>query len=167
MTDLTNWIACPRPERKVLDGNFCRLEPFNAAQHGDDLFAAATAADADDRFHWLPELTPENRAAFQPWLEKAEASEDPLFFAVIDKRTNTVEGRQTLMRIDEANGFLRLDVRDAAGLASKLGEDKQEKTAHQRGHEDHMIRCEFQICVHGYLKCFAGRCQSLLLVAPR
>ncbi|MEO1397764.1 MAG: GNAT family protein, partial [Pseudomonadota bacterium] len=33
-------------------------------------------------------------------------SDDPMFFAVIDKRTNRVEGRQTLMRIDPTNGVI-------------------------------------------------------------
>ena len=40
-----------------------------------------TAASA-----YLPDHPPQTRAAFQPWLDKAEASDDPLFFTVIDKR---------------------------------------------------------------------------------
>ena len=106
MTDLKNWTARPRPERIPLDGRFCRLEPLNAAKHGDELFDAATASDAGDRFRWLPELPPANRDAFEPWLQTAEKSEDPLYFATIDKSTGKVEGRQTLMRIDEANGVI-------------------------------------------------------------
>ncbi len=51
---------------------------------------------------------PESRAAFQPWLEKVEASEDPLFFTVIDKASGKVAGRQTLMRIDPANGVIEI-----------------------------------------------------------
>ncbi len=90
----------PRPERVVLDGRFCRLEPLDPARHGDDLFAASTPADAAARFIYLFEEPPTTRAAFQTWLETAAASADPLFFAVIDKRTGRCEGRQTLMRID-------------------------------------------------------------------
>ena len=104
--DLSNWVPRPRPERIIMDGRFARLEPLQATVHGDELFAAASLPDADRRFEYLPEYTPEDRASFQPWLESAEASADPLFFSVIDKRTNTVEGRQTLMRIDEANGVI-------------------------------------------------------------
>ena len=85
-----------------------RLEPLQEAIHGRQLFAAATLADADERFAYLPEHTPSSYEEFQPWLEMAEQSEDPLYFAVIDKRTNTVEGRQTLMRMDPANGVIEI-----------------------------------------------------------
>ncbi|TIP19079.1 MAG: GNAT family N-acetyltransferase, partial [Mesorhizobium sp.] len=64
--------------------------------------------DAGGRFAWLPDYPPENRAAFQPWLDKVEASEDPLFFAVIDKPSGKIAGRQTLMRIDAANGVIEI-----------------------------------------------------------
>ena len=106
--DLRNWTARPRPERKVLDGRFARLEPLSAAQHGDGLFEAATIGNADERFLWLSEYTPESRAAFQPWLETVEASQDPLYFTVIDKATGKVAGRQTIMRIDPANGVAEI-----------------------------------------------------------
>ncbi|MDD9909478.1 MAG: GNAT family protein [Ahrensia sp.] len=106
MADLSEWTGCPPPQRIVHEGRFCRLEPFDAAKHGDELYAAATLPDAEERSRYLPEYPPESREAFQPWLDMAQSSEDPLYFAVIDKRTGTVEGRQTLMRIDEANGVI-------------------------------------------------------------
>ena len=62
--DLSNWQARPRPERKVLEGRYVRLEPLDPARHGDGLFEASTVADADSRFRWLYEYPPENRAAF-------------------------------------------------------------------------------------------------------
>lgn len=106
--DLKNWMPRSRPERKVLEGRFARLEPLSAVKHGDGLFEAATIGNSDDRFRWLGEYTPESRDAFQPWLERAEASEDPLYFTVIDKATGKVAGRQTLMRIDTANGVIEI-----------------------------------------------------------
>ncbi|MBB6013626.1 RimJ/RimL family protein N-acetyltransferase [Aquamicrobium lusatiense] len=105
---LSDWQPRPRPGRKVLEGRNVRLEPLEAARHGDELFAASAVADAGSRFAWLPELPPQDRAAFQPWLEKAEASPDPLFFAVIDKASGKVAGRQTLMRIDANNGVAEI-----------------------------------------------------------
>lgn len=106
--DLNNWQPRPRPERKLLEGRTVRLEPLEAGRHGDELFEASAVADAGSRFAWLPELPPQDRAAFQPWLEKAEASPDPLFFAVIDKASGKVAGRQTLMRIDANNGVAEI-----------------------------------------------------------
>jgi RimJ/RimL family protein N-acetyltransferase len=106
MTDLANWSPRPLPERAVLEGRFVRLEPFVAARHGEQLYSAAAMPDADDRFRYLPESAPQSLAAFGPWLEAAERSDDPLYFAVVDKQSNTVEGRQTLMRIDAPNGVV-------------------------------------------------------------
>ncbi len=106
--DLKNWQPVPRPERKVMEGRYVRLEPLSADKHGDGLFAVADAEDADARFRWLFESRPESREAFQTWLEKVEASQDPLFFAVIDKASGKIAGRQTLMRIDPAYGVIEI-----------------------------------------------------------
>jgi RimJ/RimL family protein N-acetyltransferase len=108
MTDLSNWQPRPRPARAPLEGRFVRLEPLDAARHGDGLYEASSAPDADARFRWLPDVPPQSRAAFQPWLDKAEASEDPLFFTVIDKASGKIAGRQTFLRIDPANGVIEI-----------------------------------------------------------
>ncbi|HSO48433.1 MAG TPA: GNAT family protein [Rhizobiaceae bacterium] len=104
--DLKNWKGCPRPQRTVLEGRYVRLEPLDPARHGDDLFLAATEGDAQARFRYLFETVPQSRDEFQAWLEKAAASEDPLFFAVIDRETGMAVGRQTLMRIDPVHGVI-------------------------------------------------------------
>ncbi len=108
MRDLSNWQGCERPHCKVFEGRFVRLEPLEIDRHGDELYEAATAGDADGRFRWLPENTPASRKAFQPWLEKVQASEDPMYFAVIDLVTGKVAGRQTMMRMVPANGVAEI-----------------------------------------------------------
>ena len=108
MEDLSNWTPRQRPSRVVLDGRYVRLEPLSAARHGDGLYEAATAGNADERFRWLGETTPASRADFQSWLDRVEASEDPLYFVCIDKATGRVAGRQTFLRIDTANGVIEI-----------------------------------------------------------
>lgn len=88
-----------RPQRVVLDGHWCRLEPIDPVRHGDDLFVASTPPDAARRFRYLFDPVVRTRAELDDWMAKAVVSEDPLVFAVIDKRTGRCEGRQTLMRI--------------------------------------------------------------------
>ncbi|MFY8115098.1 MAG: GNAT family N-acetyltransferase [Rhabdaerophilum sp.] len=107
MTDLSGWTSRPLPERRSLEGHYCRLEPLDAARHGDQLFAASMAPGAEERHLYLFEA-PMDRAPFQAWLEGRAASQDPLFFAVVDKATGRVEGRQTLMRIDPAHGVIEI-----------------------------------------------------------
>lgn len=106
--DLSNWQPRPRPERKVLEGRYVKLEPLDPAKHGDGLFDASTVVDADGRFAWLFENPPRTRAEFQTWLEKVAASPDPLYFAVIDLATGKVAGRQTLMRIEPNHGVIEI-----------------------------------------------------------
>ena len=108
MTDFSNWQPRPRPERIVLEGRYVVLEPLNAAKHGDGLYEASTVDDASGRFRWLLDYPPESRDGYRPWLEKAETSQDPLFFAVIDKASGKVGGRQTFMRIDAAHGVIEI-----------------------------------------------------------
>lgn len=106
--DLSDWKGVERPQRVALEGRYVRLEPLDAGRHGRDLLASAQQPGADDRFRYLFEDTPADMAAFTAWLEKAEASPDPMFFAVIDKRTGRAEGRQALMRIDAAHGVIEI-----------------------------------------------------------
>jgi len=42
------------------------------------------------------------------WIERAAASEDPLFHAVIDRATGRVEGRQSFMRITPEHGVIEI-----------------------------------------------------------
>ncbi len=106
--DLKHWTARPRPERRVLEGRYVRLEPLEADRHGDGLYEASTVNDADSRFRWLFENTPTSRGELQPWLEKSAGSEDPLFFAVIDRASGRIAGRQSLMRIDCGFGVIEI-----------------------------------------------------------
>jgi RimJ/RimL family protein N-acetyltransferase len=105
---VANPAPVKRPERIVLEGRYCRLEPLDPARHGDDLFKASTPADAAARFLYLFEEPPTTRGDFQAWLEKSAASADPLFFAVIDKATGRCEGRQTFMRIDPVHHVIEI-----------------------------------------------------------
>jgi len=107
MTPLTDWQPRPRPGRVPLEGRFCRLEPLDPARHGDQLFAATMAPGAEDRLRFLFESA-QDRTAFEGWLTRAAASDDPLFFAVIDRSSERCEGRQALMRIVPEHGVIEI-----------------------------------------------------------
>lgn len=106
--DAKTWHARPRPSRTPLEGRYARLEPLDAARHGDGLYEISTVPDAAERFRYLREVPPESRAEFQAWLEKVQASEDPLYFAVIDKASGKAAGRQTFLRIEPAHGCMEI-----------------------------------------------------------
>ncbi len=98
----------PRPQRVTLEGRYARLEPLDPTRHADGLFAASTPPDAADRFRYLFEAPPTDRAELQAWVERAAKTDDPLFFAVIDRATGVVHGRQAFMRIVPEHGVIEL-----------------------------------------------------------
>jgi RimJ/RimL family protein N-acetyltransferase len=106
--DLSNWNGVPRPQRTTLDGRYARLEPLDAARHQNELLESAQEPGSDSRFRYLFEDPPGDAVVFGSWIEKAARSEDPLFFAVIDKKTGRAEGRQALMRIDPTHGVIEV-----------------------------------------------------------
>ena len=106
--DMSGWTPREKPACVVLDGRYVRLEPLDAARHGRELFEASQVADADAKFRWLAENPVTDQAAFMAWVEKSAASGDPLYFAVIDKASGKVAGRQTFMRIDTQNGVIEI-----------------------------------------------------------
>jgi len=101
------WSSRPRPERATIEGRYCRLEPIEPRRHGDQLFAASMAPGAEERFRYLFEA-PQSRADFDAWLARSAASEDPLYFAVIDSASGRCEGRQALMRIVPEHGVIEI-----------------------------------------------------------
>lgn len=108
MTDLTRWTGAARPGRTVLDGRYARLEPLDAERHAEDLLASALEPGTEARFRYLFDPPPGDAGEMAAWMKKAAASDDPLFFAVIDCATSLAQGRQALMRIDPANGAIEV-----------------------------------------------------------
>ncbi len=86
------------PNREVIEGSYCRLEPL-ARVHTNDLFIASTPADAVRRFLYLPDKAPQSIEQMQEWVDHVSALEDPRFYAVIDLATGRVAGRQSFLNI--------------------------------------------------------------------
>lgn len=108
MIDLSAWTPRKPPQKTAMEGRYVRLEPLSATKHAEGLFAASATADGEERFRWLGEGAPTTPDAFRQWLEKVEASADPLWFTVIDKASGVIAGRQTFMRTDTANGVTEI-----------------------------------------------------------
>lgn len=108
MSSLENWSPTDILTREAIEGRYVRLEPLTAENHGEGLYAASIGPEADERFRWLSEYPPKSREEFQRWLEKAEASTDPLFFVVVDQASGEVLGRLTFMNNHAANGDVEL-----------------------------------------------------------
>src|SRR4051812_15375659 len=95
------------PQRVTLEGRYTRLEPIGP-QHVDELFAAASVTDANQRFAYLPSYPPESVEVLRRWIDGQQGVADPIVFAVVDKATGRAGGWQQLMRIVPEHGVIEL-----------------------------------------------------------
>ncbi len=104
---LPDWQPRPFPERVVLEGDYCRLEPLQPG-HSAALFQAHQRAGDNRSWTWLLREPEQNEAAFGAWVASVCDLRDQLHFAVIDKPTGLPVGNLSLMRIDEKNGVVEV-----------------------------------------------------------
>jgi RimJ/RimL family protein N-acetyltransferase len=87
-----------RPVRTNLSGRFVTLVPLDLAQ-ADDLYELSHGTDKHRLWLYLAEGPFPDRESFRGYIEKRAASDDPLFFAIIDNETNRPVGHAAYMRI--------------------------------------------------------------------
>jgi len=96
----------PRPSRISLTGSSVDVIPLNAAQHGDALFEGVKGHD--ELWAYLFDGPYHDRAAFDAVTEQMAKSEDPLYYAIIDKSSGLAVGRAALMRIEPAHRVIEV-----------------------------------------------------------
>ena len=100
----------PRPDRVSLVGEDVRVEPLDPARHAADLFRLGHdgTPEAEQSWEYMPygpfASEPEHRA----WLEIQAASEDPLFFTVVDRPDDHAVGIATLLSIVPEHGSIEI-----------------------------------------------------------
>ena len=102
------WAGARRPERFVLEGRFCRLEPLDAVRHGAALFAAHRTAPDGRHWAYLSHDRPDSQAGFDALVTSMAQSADPMHCAVVDTVTAQAIGTMSLMRIDPAHGVIEV-----------------------------------------------------------
>jgi RimJ/RimL family protein N-acetyltransferase len=95
--------AAARPERRVLEGRFVRLEPLDPERHGASLWRQTHGPDKDALWQYLFEAPFADERGFRTHLTQKAASVDPLYFAIVEQSSAQALGYATLMRIDPAH----------------------------------------------------------------
>ncbi len=101
-----DWSHARMPERAAIQGETVRLEPIDPARHASDLFT--TSAGAPSLWDHLAYGPFESQAVFTGWLEERAASNDPLFYAVVDRASGKAQGMASLMRIKPEHGVIEV-----------------------------------------------------------
>ena len=106
--ELSNWRAPPRPGRHLLQGHFCRVEPLDVGRHARQLYDA-NALDPDGRMWTYLFSGPfAGFEEYRAWLEPKPASDDPLFFAFVDRARDQAVGMGSYLRIEPAHGVIEV-----------------------------------------------------------
>lgn len=101
------WTGAQPPRREVLSGRYCRLEPVDPPRHAADLFELSHGPQGDPAIWIYMGYGPfADFAGFQTWLVERAASNDPLFFTVIDLATGRATGVASFLRMVPADGVI-------------------------------------------------------------
>src|SRR6266851_4587017 len=101
-----NWKPAKPPERRALEGSLVRLEPVEPDRHSAALFTSSEAAP--EIWTHLAYGPFPNLAAFTSWLEDRAATEDPLFYAIVDRASGSAHGMASFLRMDPQNGVIEI-----------------------------------------------------------
>ena len=105
---MQDWTASKLPSRSGMSGQYCRLEPLDIKLHADDLYEAYGKDQDQGNWTYLPYGPFENKSDFVTWLDATSLGDDPLFYTVIDLKTNKAVGVATYLRINPKDGVIEV-----------------------------------------------------------
>jgi RimJ/RimL family protein N-acetyltransferase len=94
------------PGRASLVGETVELQPVDPGRHAGQLFEAS--AGADGLWTYLAYGPFESQAVFTRWVGERAASQDPIFYAVVDRATGAARGMASFMRIDPEHRVIEI-----------------------------------------------------------
>jgi len=97
-----------RPQRTTLDGRVVRIVPLDPVAHADALFKSACGQESESLWLYLFEGPFATRPAFDLHLNQKAGSEDPLFFAIVDKPSGDAVGYAAYMRIEPTHRVIEV-----------------------------------------------------------
>jgi RimJ/RimL family protein N-acetyltransferase len=116
MTDSSNLPIGPatdprpakRPERVVLHGRLVDLVPLDPTSHGESLFQLTCGANKEYLWTYLLKGPFTDRKEFDAYLRQLAASEDPMCFAIVERRSGRAVGWASYMRIEPAHRVIEV-----------------------------------------------------------
>lgn len=98
--------ACP--QRTTLDGRVIRVVPLDPLAHAGSLFAGSCGHENERLWAYLFDGPFSTRAEFDSHLQQKASSEDPLFFAILDKASGDAVGYAAYMRIEPVHRVIEV-----------------------------------------------------------
>ena len=105
---MPGWTTRELPSRTKMTGRFCTLEPLNVQYHARDLFESYGGGEDGRNWTYLNSKPASEFEAFENWLKNSCLGDDPLFHAIVDRKTEKAVGVAAYMRIDRVNGCIEV-----------------------------------------------------------
>ena len=97
-----------RPDRVALAGRDVDVVPLDPAAHGDALFEGTAGPANDALWTYLFDGPFRDRPSFDRALERNATSDDPLFFAIVDRASRRATGQAAFMRIEPTHRVIEV-----------------------------------------------------------
>jgi RimJ/RimL family protein N-acetyltransferase len=91
-----------------MTGRIVCVVPLHPELHGDALFEGSSGPANDHLWDYLFEGPFSDRGAYQEHLVQKAATDDPLFFAILDNQTHRAVGRASYLRIEPAHRVIEV-----------------------------------------------------------
>lgn len=104
---LPKWQVCTRPTRSTIVGRHCRIVPLEVDVHAEELYRAFGEDGNPRRWTYLPYGPFAGVEPFRAWLETC-MGEDPIFYCIIDVRTELPVGLASYLRISPELGVIEV-----------------------------------------------------------
>jgi RimJ/RimL family protein N-acetyltransferase len=104
--DLSHWKPPAFPERKVLEGQWCRLEPLSAERHTQDIWQHM--AGHDDLWAYMFPPAPQTEHDYHDLLASTASRTDIVPFAIVDKADGLAKGHLMIMEIRPEHGVFEV-----------------------------------------------------------
>ena len=101
-----DWKPARVPKRVPLEGANVVLEPVDPARHAASLFASSK--DAPELWRHLAYGPFKDRAEFTSWLQDRAATDDPLFYALVDRAAGEARGMASYLRMEPEHGVIEI-----------------------------------------------------------
>lgn len=102
------WHEPPRPQGVTLQGDYCRLERLDPNLHGEDLHTANSSDSAHRIWTYLAYGPFETVQDYKQWVADTALGDDPLFYAIIESRSNRAMGVASYLRINPTDGVIEV-----------------------------------------------------------
>ncbi|EPJ44361.1 MAG: hypothetical protein OFPII_35480 [Osedax symbiont Rs1] len=87
------WQAREQLSTTPMQGQFCRVEKLFPDKHGGALYLALCQFEDHKNWTYLPYGPFASLDSFEQWLNASAASSDPLFYAIIDLKPESVTSK--------------------------------------------------------------------------